>query len=301
MHSFLRAVGFSKLRNKKDLDLLLEKCLATPKRRYITSTGSDTSIVQIYKSFGPGIGISVIGEYAGDNIINIEHVFPYCDGHIQTFEDEIHIEKHSYNESYAGACEDFNIGVSLIFYVQNIADYIREKWLNEYAKVPVKVRLSALSLKGNILLNINKTPLDIEKSRRSNMTRTNLLAAAKAGDIDAMENLTIEDMDTYTVVSRRAKREDIYTIVESYFMPYGIETEQYSVLGNIISVDTIKNSITEEIVYDLGVDCNNIKLDIYINSVDLVGEPQIGRRFKGNIWLQGHVQFHHNAPSEDLE
>ena len=46
-----------------------------------------------------------------------------------------------------------------------------------------------------------------------------MIDAAKAGDVEAMEQLTLEDMDTYTLVSNRSKKEDIFTIVNSYFMP----------------------------------------------------------------------------------
>ncbi|MBQ9512087.1 MAG: DUF3881 family protein, partial [Lachnospiraceae bacterium] len=31
--------------------------------------------------------------------------------------------------------------------------------------------------------------------------------------------------------------------------------------------------------------------DLCVNTQDLTGEPKKGRRFKGNIWLQGGVNF----------
>ena len=33
--------------------------------------------------------------------------------------------------------------------------------------------------------------------------------------------------------------------------------------------------------------CNDVPLDVCINEKDLLGEPEVGRRFKGQIWLQG--------------
>jgi len=30
---------------------------------------------------------------------------------------------------------------------------------------------------------------------------------------------------------------------------------------------------------------------IAVNSMDLIGEPAVGRRFKGQIWMQGNVAF----------
>ena len=44
------------------------------------------------------------------------------------------------------------------------------------------------------------------------------MAAAKNGDEEAMESLTIEDMDTYSMISKRVENEDVYSIVDSYFI-----------------------------------------------------------------------------------
>ena len=56
---------------------------------------------------------------------------------------------------------------------------------------------------------------------------------AKNGDMDAIESLTLEDIDLYSIISRRAMTEDIYSIVDTSFMPYGVESDQYSIIGHI--------------------------------------------------------------------
>ena len=61
-----------------------------------------------------------------------------------------------------------------------------------------------------------------------------LMNAAKNGDQDAIESLTIEDMDLYSMVSRRIYREDVFSIVDTFFMPYGMECDQYQIMGNIV-------------------------------------------------------------------
>ena len=76
--------------------------------------------------------------------------------------------------------------------------------------------------------------------------RNGLIAAARKGDEDAIENLTLEDIDTYSLLSRRVQHEDILSIVDSYFMPYGIESDQYSILGEIMDCRLLQNSYTEE-------------------------------------------------------
>ena len=41
----------------------------------------------------------------------------------------------------------------------------------------------------------------------------------------------------------------------------------------------------------LTLDCNDLIYDVCINEKDLLGEPAIGRRFKGVIWMQGKVNY----------
>lgn len=58
-----------------------------------------------------------------------------------------------------------------------------------------------------------------------------------------MESLTMEDIDLYSSITRRIQNEDILSIVTTYFMPYGIESDQYSVLGDIIEFTEEKISL----------------------------------------------------------
>ena len=74
-------------------------------------------------------------------------------------------------------------------------------------------------------------------------------------------------------------------------MPYGVECDQYSILGEIEECKVVTNAITAEQVYIMTLNCNDLCFDVCINSEDLLGEPAVGRRFKGIIWLQGHINF----------
>ena len=118
-----------------------------------------------------------------------------------------------------------------------------------------------------------------------------MLKAARDGDEDAIENLTLEDMDTYTMISKRIENEDILSIVMSHFMPCGVECDQYNVMGDILNVELRENNQTKEKIYVMTIEANGIILDVCINQQDLVGEPAVGRRFRGIIWLQGLVHF----------
>jgi len=130
--------------------------------------------------------------------------------------------------------------------------------------------------------------------------RNHLLEAAKNGDENAMETLTIEDMDMYSQISRRVMKEDLYSIVDSSFMPSGIECDQYSVIGEIRKIEEKKNQITKEIVYDLTLECSDMIFHVGIAKKDLIGEPKIGRRFKGQIWMQGVAKFAGSRQNSDV-
>ena len=53
----------------------------------------------------------------------------------------------------------------------------------------------------------------------------------------------------------------------------------------------VKNSLTKEKMYVLNVECNGLEFDICINQEDLLGVPEVGRRIKASIWLQGRLNF----------
>ena len=98
-------------------------------------------------------------------------------------------------------------------------------------------------------------------------------------------------MDTYTTISRRIQKMDVFSLVDTYFMPYGVECDQYSILGEILECNSVKNSMTGEEVFIMQVCCNDLNFQVCINKKDLMGEPAVGRRFKGSIWLQGYINY----------
>lgn len=293
MHSYFRAIGFSKLKTKSDQNKLITAALNDPTIRKEIEISSDTRLVQISRSFGNNIGIHIIGEQGEDGIFNIDHSFPYCLGVHTINQTELQIEPHTDKEAYSVVSEDYNLGMTLIYNLQNIVDYVRTTWLNEYYKNPEKVKFGALSIEGRILcgVHLDYIACPYDKQPINNKDRRNLIEKARSGDMDALENLTIEDMDTFSLISKRIKDEDLLTVVETYFMPYGIDNEHYTILGIIQNIEQITNEFSDEMVYNLTILCNDVLFNVVINSLDLQGEPQIGRRFKGIIWLQGHVEF----------
>ena len=285
MHKFLEAVGFSELK-KKDLEIIIKDIIDYPQMMRVTKDSDGNEFAELSKEFAPNIGITVRGTYDEEDVFHMEYYYPYFYGTEVTTREEIEIQKHAEKESYAGVCDDTHLGVTLIFYLQNLADYLSENnranratWLNGAI-------LSGLSIEGKILLPVEQREDNRHPGKYTGAERSQLIAKAKDGDESAIESLTAEDMDIYNILSRRILHEDILTIVNSYFMPYGIESDQYSILGDILDYTLEINKITNERIYCMKLLCNDIIFDVCIPEKKLLGEPEIGRRFKGNIWMQ---------------
>lgn len=292
MHRYLRAVGFSHIQNRSDLNKLLAYIIHEPdERKYISKDNTDIMFAQYSKNFAENVGITVRGEYNEDNEFTFDYYFPHLYGtQISSYED-ISIERHAEKESYAGVCDDVKVGVSLIFYLQNILTYLKIK---NAGRLPIRgtsLILSGLSVEGTILLQVEKKESDKKKQKTASMNRGKLIAAARNGDEAAMESLTLEDIGTYANISKKILKQDIFTLVDTYFMPYGVECDQYSVLGEILDYQYVENKLTKEKLCQMTINCNDLIFDVCMNANDLVGQPDIGRRFKGIIWMQGFINF----------
>ncbi len=291
MHKFMRAIGFSSFESRKKLQELLADVVMNADRRSIAMNQENVLLGEFCKDFAAGVGIAVCGEFDDVERFTYEYYYPYLDGSGITSKEDITVERHADKESYAGICDDMNVGISLIFYLKNKLPYVKAQATNNLPIQGTTLTLSALSIGGMVMLPIQKDEEQIERVKQASATRSSLMAAARKGDEDAIETLTLEDMDMYTTLSRRIQKEDIFSLVDTYFMPYGVECDQYSVLGEIIGMRNVANQVTGEQIYVLTLYCNELTFDVCINKTDLYGEPQVGRRFKGIIWLQGQINF----------
>lgn len=290
MHKFLRAIGFSDI-TKEQLEQIFAQIVGAPTVQKVAVDSEGNEFAEISKEFGEFFGISLRGIYREDDTFEMEYYYPYlCGKSISTIE-PAEVEKHAEKESYAGICDEVRIGVTLIFYLQNVVDYLAVKNSKGYMNLADGVILGALSTEGKILLPVNKSEKKVANTKNDGADRNHLIAAARDGDEDAIENLTLEDIDTYSLLSRRITHEDVLSIVDSYFMPYGIESDQYSILGEIMDVSLLQNYLTEENIYSMDILCNDMVFSVCINQKDLLGEPEVGRRFKGNVWMQGSIKY----------
>lgn len=290
MHRYLRAVGFSNIQKREDYEELVRfasECYQTEETA-VTTEGEDFS--ERRKAFAEQMGLMVRGIYDEKDEFHAEYCIPYFTGKAERFYEDMVIERHAEKESYAGVCDDMNLGVSLIFYLQNVTEYLNRKRYGRMENATATLILSGLSVEGKVLMPVyQKTPVVSEI--KASQERTRMLQAARDGDEDAIENLTLEDMDMYSMISRRISDEDVFSIVTTHFMPCGVECDHYNVMGEILDAELLENNKTHEKVYVLTIETNEIIMDICINQKDLLGEPKPGRRFRGIIWLQGLVHF----------
>lgn len=294
MHSYLRAIGYSEIQSRAEEEALINKTIEQASDFRLTTLSESAAFIENSRECADFVGVTVRGEL--DTTIDVqterfhaEHYFPYFRGTEISLRDQIYISKKVDTDAYHGMCEDSRVGVSLIFYLQNAVDYL--KYDKPSGMEYLSVSLSALSLGGHILLPVAVKEQDRETIQRSGKKRAQLVAEAKKGNQEAIESLTMEDFDLYSMIAERSRSEDIYSIVDTTFIPYGTESDVYTILARIEEYRYITNRETGEELCLMQLCCNNLNFDLCINRADLYGEPEIGRRFRGTIWLQGRVEF----------
>ncbi len=289
MEDYIKTIGFKNINSRKDTHSLINSIIHSPDRKKYFQLNADEVIYCYEKDFGEKIGMTVLEIIDKNGSHILDSYFPYVYGMNCLYNDNIEVEKMTGKETYAGICDDNNLGIPLIFQINNPVDYLNMIYHPMNRNINC-INLSGISSKGIIILPIKENEEEKIKERQGNEWRSQMIEAARAGDPEAIERLTLDDMDTYNMVANRSRKEDIFTIVTSYFMPYSVECDKYSVLGTITDSKIIKNKITGESMYYLSMECNSLDIDFVISPENLLGEPAAGRRFKGNIWLQGEVE-----------
>lgn len=290
MHSFLRSIGFSNMIDRKFIDNLMREICTSCDVRNAVRLENGNAFVEYVKEFAPGCGLVVCGEM-DENGFHQDYYFPYYRTDTVSSVADIAIEKHGGKDSFAGVCEDIRIGTSIIFYVTNAVQYQKEVIKSGMGIGKTSLTLTALASNGKILLPVEKNPNQALLDMEAASARSRLIAAAKNGDESAIDSLTLEDIDTCNMVSQRIMKEDVFSIVDTFFMPYGMECDHYQLMGEIQSVKKVRNTRSREYIYQMKLLCNNMYLDVCINEADLLGDPDARRRFKGDVWLQGYINF----------
>ncbi len=292
MHKYLRAIGFSELKRIKDINKLLYFVQEEAQEIAYTSLEDDVMLAEYNFYISDNMGICIRGEYDEENHFYADYYVPFFKGNQITTYADVTLERHVDKEAYAGAYDDLRVGVAIIFYLQNVIPYLKTKNRDNFSMKNVAVSLGGMSTEGKIIMPLSKTKSEENRSRRLWKGRMEWIAEAKYGNQDAMEYVTLSDMDTYTTIgSLVRKHEDILSMVDSSFAPNGLGSDHYAIIGDIRDQLKYRNPFTGEYIWLMIIEANEMLFDICINEKDLMGEPEVGRRFKGIIWLQGTIHF----------
>ncbi|MCR4715942.1 MAG: DUF3881 family protein [Lachnospiraceae bacterium] len=288
MHKFMSAVGFHDCYSKHQLDDIIKDVIASPDEEMAVNDVFGRTLFQMNKRYAGALGVSVVGEFDKRRFRNILYAYPFLEGHRKLKVEEINIQKLAEKDAFAGIADDSNMSMAIIFYLLNIMPVIADITAQNNSEYH-GIYLSSLALNGKILFGVEKNERQIKQEYNDIAFRNRLIREAKKGDELASSKLTLEDIDLYTKVSKRALKEDLYSIIDTTIMPYGVESDQYDILAYIDGVSTFHNDKTGELVYVLELSANDVTMSVGINERDLIGTPQVGRRFKGTVWMQGIV------------
>ncbi len=291
MHTFFDSIGLGRVKTARQSERLLRDVISRFDKRCIYKDEYGIIHAEFSRYYAPDLGVTVCGELDTEGSFHPEYSFPFYHAKTVSMKQVVDYEKHGARDSYGGICEDPRIGTSVIFFLSNLGDYMVEKDQHQLESKPVPIRFSALANKGTIVLPIYKTAVEEEEGLRAREEYLKLVAGAREGDEEAIEALTADDMNNYNILSKRVQTEDILSIVDTYFQPYGIECDIYNICGNVISCQKVQNSYTSEKVWKMQIEACDVFFDLCINEERLEGEPMEGSRFRGVIWLQGFVEY----------
>ena len=290
-HRFLRSIGFLTMQSSKEIKKVLKLVMTSPTEKQYVTLKDDSIAVEYRKDFSDSFGIAVCGEFSDEADFDYEFFYPYFRGQYISTTTDIELERLAETESFEGVFDDTRIGISVIFRLINRLDYLKILMRDDISQLKEPVTLSGLAESGSILLPIKKNKRQMIQEKKNTIERNRLIADARAGDEAALETLTLKDIDIYSSISRKIMTEDVFTIVDTYVMPSGLECDMYAVMGEILDVKIKENDLSGETVFVMTLNCNDLVFDVCINKNDLTGEPLKGRRFKGNIWLTGKIDF----------
>ena len=188
MREYLKAIGFSDLNSRKKIDELINEIKKNPSRKNWFQIDEEEAIFIYEKDFAEAVGIAVIEVMDRDGYRVTDHFYPYVRGANYLYHEDLEFEHYTDKEGYAGICDENNIGIPLIFHVNNPVDYLKIVYGKFHDKIN-SITLSGMSKKGMIILPVEKDEFQEREERKGNELRNEMIDAAKAGDIEAMEQL----------------------------------------------------------------------------------------------------------------
>lgn len=290
MHLYLKSLGFHRYNTNKEIKKLLDKLQKDNKdiMKIVSIDGNEYWEIKI--ALGSNLSLILSGSIDARGRLVRENAYPCLDSDDISASVSCNIQRHISSAEYSGMIDDNRVGISLIFRISNVMDYLQRKESKRKTRVK-NIYFSAWTKDAKVLLPVKKSEVQVEMLNIANKKRDLLIERAKNGDEFAIESLSMQDMDMYTRVNSRIEKEDLYSIVDTCFMPQGIECDIYLIIADILEVEEMVNIISGEELYDLKLSCNNIILHMAVNKKDIFGEVKAGRRIKARAWLQARIEF----------
>ena len=293
MWNYLCAIGFKGVQSAPEKKLWSILSAASKEPSYErTFTLPETGGVRrmACREFDGGIGLAQGGYVTGERFRRMSY-YPYVSGTTLTKAEKIEIYPRHDGISVLGVWDYAAFGCTTIFHVVNAWDHMQRLPLSGKELKTKGVRLSALCAGGMVLIPMDKTEDDRKFQKKYLETLHRDEEAWVNGDDGAASRRVIRQND---ISGRAAMRmfgiDDIYTMIDTFFLPEGFESDTYQILGDITAARQVINSMTEEHVWILDVSVCGTIITVAVGASDLRGEPAIDRRFRGNIWLQGYIE-----------
>jgi len=279
MDKYFRAVGFSQLQAGKQLDSLIQTTFRTCESKY-TGHDSEDVVLDCFKYFGKGIGLGLSGKMNKNKSIVLQKCFPFAESRYRI--GAFNLETDNIN----------NDKLVLFYDKKTLNQFVVKMQKNSFNPAEVSgLSVTALSAKGKVLLPLAGNKNNAAQKKHDAKYIRDFLK--KTGPTDEEMFVKLEDYkrEASKNIRERMRSEDFFTIVESYFQPNEESIFSYDILADIISVETIANSMTKEKLYSMTVDVTGTKLQLYINHSDLTGYPSKGMRFWGVCALHGNAVY----------
>ncbi len=290
MHNYLRSIGFSNINTRARQWALTDNFIEHADETASFRLDEDTVLIIYRKYVAPGCGVMLVGTQIKGRF-RLDYYFPFMQSELVTSTDVCMVSKKNGADAYLVSTEDSRFGMITIFHLINMTDFIKSRLELDETYPAKKICMTGLALTARVLLPVIKTEEQIQAQRLRNKKRIRLLQEARYGDEDAMEELATQEMETVSVVNQQIFQDDLYSVIDSFFMPYGVECDLYMLMGEILAVEELVNAFTGEKFYRIQVRANYIDVTVGVLAADLAGEPKAGRRIKCEVWLQGTVEF----------
>ena len=108
MHRFLRAVGFSNISSKQDMDKLIGISMDKPSVSKQILSGDGRKMTELSHEFAHNTGLTIRGEYDKLGFFHVDHYFPYCSSSLITMRTDVTINKRVDTNAYTGNIQKNN-------------------------------------------------------------------------------------------------------------------------------------------------------------------------------------------------